>query len=404
MRAGPARSPIVAAAVAACVPALVAVMLAFLPATAEAACGTRTVRTPHATWAMTFDPTTCAPAHLGEDWAGEDYRAITVVGATYVSVGQTARDPYTSGRPEWATWTSATGSDWAAHPAPFSASQLETGVALRSRGSTAVLVGAGFTARSTDGATWDVGPLPPPASARVTALVGGARWIAAGQASKSSGRAAAWTSTDGLTWSAVPDQVAFGRFCVLAAAARPGRYVLTGSDCHDRPVTLASPDGRTWTRSPSQAAFARLGVVRDVLATSTGFLAAGEDRSSSGARGTAFWCSTDGLRWRRLAFFPAAAWTETFVRLVRTPAGYYGLGSIGEVTEGLPPSGFYSPTGTTWSRDGKLPNPGFGSEDGDWMTDAAAIGNRIVAVGRYNDPDPGHYHAGGVLWIGDVRR
>ena len=75
--------------------------------------------------------------------------------------------------------------------------------------------------------------------------------------------------------------------------------------------------------------------------------------------------------------------------LVRTSAGYFGIGDTGGITDGRPPGSFYSATGATWRRDGLLPNYGYGSEDGDWMTDATASGSRIVAVGRYNDPDPG---------------
>lgn len=76
--------------------------------------------------------------------------------------------------------------------------------------------------------------------------------------------------------------------------------------------------------------------------------------------------------------------------------------------DGLPPGSFHSPTGAIWGRDGLLPNAGHGSEDGDWMTDATAAGARIVAVGRYNDPDRGGYRggyrAGGVITLGIAHR
>ena len=80
---------------------------------------------------------------------------------------------------------------------------------------------------------------------------------------------------------------------------------------------------------------------------------------------------------------------------MRTPSGYFGLTDIGSITDGLPPAAFFSATGTTWRRDGLLPNYGYGSEDGDWLTDATAVGNTIVATGAFNDPDPGSYLAGG---------
>jgi hypothetical protein len=141
-----------------------------------------------------------------------------------------------------------------------------------------------------------------------------------------------------------------------------------------------------------------------VVASSTGFIAAGDDHSSKGARGTAFWTTRDGISWRRAAFFSAAKGGETLVTLVRTSVGYVGVSDTGGITDGQPPGSYYSATGATWRRDGLLPNARYGSEDGDWMTDATAVGTRIVAVGRYNDVDPGYYHAGGLITIGIAHR
>jgi hypothetical protein len=98
----------------------------------------------------------------------------------------------------------------------------------------------------------------------------------------------------------------------------------------------------------------------------------------------------------------AALLAATFV-WTAAPAlavGYFGLRDTRSITDGLPPAAFYSSTGATWRRDGLLPNYGYRSEDGDRMTDAAASGTRIVAVGHYNDPDPGSYYAGGLVTTG----
>lgn len=384
--------------------ALLTTLFAWTTGPALGACTPQQARTAHARWTLTLDGTSCAPSQ-NEYRVGEQFEVIVPNGPGFVAMGRMAEDPYTGAPRAWASFTSDTGEDWAAHLLPFSGAQFETGVDMASGGGLIVLVGAGFGSRSSDGVVWQVAARPPAASSRVTAITGSnTGWLAVGQTTRTGSRAAVWLSADGLDWTRVRDQAVFGRFCASAVTWRSNRYVVVGSDCNGRPAALASTDGVHWRRSPSQSAFARQGVARDVVCTASGFLAAGEDRSAAGARGTAFWTSTDGLSWRRVAFFSAPRGGETFVTLVRTTAGYFGLSDTGDLTAGQPPGSFYSGTGATWRRDGLLPNPGFGSEDGDWLTDATAVGARIVAVGIYNDIDAGYYHAGGLITIGDALR
>lgn len=388
--------------------ALVAAMFVWMAVPALGACsGPRTARTHHSVWVLRYDEVTCTSTN--EDFKGDEPFAVASLAIGFVAVGTGPSDPY--GAPfAGVALTSADGVAWARHPLPLTREQIDpgygaTGFAFTARGAVAVLIGPGFGLRTADGVAWDAASAPPSGTARVTTATGtGSGWLAAGQTTKKSGHAALWLSSDGLRWRAVSDQAAFGRFCVSAAAWRSGRFLVVGSDCRGRPAAMTSTTGAVWRRAPVQAAFVRRGAIADVVATASGFVAAGSDRSSSGTAGTAFWTSSDGLAWRRVGFFSSAKGSETFVSVVRTAAGYIGIGSVGGITDGLPPSAFYSATGSIWRRDGYLPNPGFGSEDGDWLTDAAARGARVVAVGRYNDPDPGYFHAGGLTWTGDVRR
>jgi hypothetical protein len=392
-----------ATAVATLIAATLAAMFVWTAGPVLGACTSQTSDTAHARWNLRLDAASCTPSVDGERY-GDEFETIVPGAAGFVALGRVAEDPATAAPRAWASFTSSAGDNWTAHALPFPAALLEGGVALASRAGVVEAVGAGLAGRSADGISWTTGTAPPSAARRVTAVTGSATgWLAVGQTTRTSPHLAVWLSADGLAWRQVRDQPVFGRFCATAAAWRANRYVIVGSDCNGRPAALTSTDGLTWRRAPvGQTAFARLGVARDVIATATGFLAAGEDRSAAGARGTAFWTSTDGLAWRRVAFFTAERGGETFVRLVRTTAGYFGISDIGGITDGRPPAAFYSATASLWRRDGLLPNPDYGSEDGDWLTDATAVGNRIVLTGRFNDLEAAGFQNGGLITTGDA--
>ncbi len=377
---------------------------------ADSICIPRQTATTHADWALTRDAVSCEPS-ANLERIGQTYDRIAPLGSSFVAVGQVAQDPATGQPRDWAAFTTPDGVAWAQHPLPLTRPQLDLGFALGGSATSAVIVGGGFAAVSTDGATWQPAVTPPPTGVRVTAAAFGGsstasknRWLAAGQSTRTSARLALWLSPNGSTWVRVPDRTAFWKFCAMSVAASTRGFVLVGSDCNGTPATISSKDGVTWRRSSAQLAFARLGRVRDVVATPTGWLAAGEDQSASTAQGTAFWTSTDGVTWCRAGFFSAPKGGELLTTLLRTSSGYFGISDMGAATDGRPPAAFFSATGATWKRDGLLPNFGYGSEDGDWITDGAAIGNRIVVIGRYNDIDAGSYFAGGLITTGVAHR
>ena len=381
--------------------ATVASLLATLavPTGASALCSGSTTTGPHVAWRLTIDRDPCSPAYI--DARGNTIWALVHDGSRFIGVGTDRASAFDT--PQAAAFTSTDGRSWTLGTVPFDGARFDqSDLRLATAAGLTVLVGPEVAASSTDGTAWRVGRAPDSGSTIVGAAGRAGRWIAVGFTTRAAG-ATFWTSTNGRDWSRLRHRSAFDRFCPTDIAANGSTFVAVGSAC-DNPygVVLTSRDGLTWTRRTLPTS--RDTALRAVTATPTGFLAAGDDESARGVRGSGIWSSRDGASWRRVAFFSAFRAGEAMQRIVVTTAGVVAIADRGGLTDGLGPTAFYSPTGTSeWHRDSGLPNPGYGSEDGDLITGAAASGGRVVVSGWFNDPDPGFSSTGGLFWTGDVR-
>jgi hypothetical protein len=161
---------------------------------------------------------------------------------------------------------------------------------------------------SSDGLHW--ARIPDQVSLGRAAMTGVARWGAGFVAAGNAGiRAAVWTSADGTSWSRVPDAPLFHAGGLRDAdpwaemtgvAAGHGVVVAVGIDHQPgsgEPSARAwwSPDGRTWARAEEDRFLD--GTMFSVATTPTGFLATG---GSPGCLG-GIWASTDGRAWRCVA-------------------------------------------------------------------------------------------------------
>ncbi|MBO2450383.1 hypothetical protein J4573_24995 [Actinomadura barringtoniae] len=136
----------------------------------------------------------------------------------------------------------------------------------------------------------------------VTALTGtGKGFVAVGGRKAGEGRVrpAAWTSPDGVRWTAaaqppVPPGMSAGGFDQVAA--RGGLLVATGSG--GAPFVGVSADGgRTW-RAAVPTGAPQATVLTGVVATAKSFLVAGV-AGAPGRQDVALWTSQDGIAWRQ---------------------------------------------------------------------------------------------------------
>ena len=379
--------------------AILVALFGIVPTT-SATCSGATRTSVHGVWTYAQDPDLCTGAY--HDRRGVTMWSLVHDGRRFIASGTTAGAITDVAVP--AAFSSVDGRAWTERLLPFDADLFDApDTSLATSGGTTVLVGSRIAASTTNGTDWRTGVGPEAGSLVVGAAGRIGRWIAVGHHVDALG-ASMWASTNGFEWRAVRRQPTFSTFCPAAIAANGSTFVAVGSGCEaDHGVILISRDGVTWTRRTLPTA--RDTLLRTVVSTADGFLAGGDDQSATGRRGMAIWHSRDGLNWRRVAFFSALSGGERLVAIVPTSAGVLAIAERGEITDGVAPTSFYSPSGTSgWRRNGSLPNPGYGSEDGDRVNAAAASGRRAVAVGWFNDPDPGYQTSGGVTWIGDVRR
>lgn len=156
--------------------------------------------------------------------------------------------------------------------------------------------------RSTDGLTWR-------ADDGSGLFVGGRIWGIAARAGTivavgTSGdpvygpaEAWRWTQTDGWRRASIgPDSGGAMR----AVVATPAGFVAVGLNGHDDgALAWTSPDGLAWTAAPGQPAFQYYGLplrMQSVVAGPTGLVAGGW-RSDAGKGSAVTWTSTDGVTW-----------------------------------------------------------------------------------------------------------
>jgi len=184
-------------------------------------------------------------------------QALAVSADRYLAVGAV---PHGCGL---AAWSSVTGKSWAAAaslPIPAGACDARVNALIATP---AILLASGtvpgtgpVTWTSTDGTSWQLHPQPALAGAILGVAAGGPGFVAVGTA-RSSGTTSAgvWTSADGATWEPVAGQpsLASARMVGVARLAS-GTLVAAGNsvgaDGADGAFAAwTSSDGLTWTRS-----------------------------------------------------------------------------------------------------------------------------------------------------------
>ncbi len=235
---------------------------------------------------------------------------------------------------------------------------------------------------SPDGETWAIHLLGTTGfTFPVAAAVGATGTIVA--VGRSGTKPVAWTSSDGVTWREGPvpvlgtDGTAERMTSVVAG---PGGFVAGGSvgpELLERHARFwISSDGSTWAPvADDTAAFANA-EVRSITRLAGGFVAVGVVGTAQRATGAVAWTSADGRAWSRVddsAFADGVA-----VSVVAAPFG--GLVAVGSDVDRREATAWTSPDGRAWT---KAPSEASRQHGGGfaWMTDVAAIGDQVIAIG-----------------------
>jgi hypothetical protein len=303
--------------------------------------------------------------------------SVTAGGPGLVAVGWATEE---EDRQVAAVWTSVDGIDWSRVPhdeAVFGESVLGvemSSVTVGGPGLVAVggeISGQGATSNavvwtSPDGITWSRVPHNDPIFGRKemgrcctsmhSVTAGGPGLVAVGgdwPGDDEGGRAAVWTSVDGITWSRVPhDEALSGGTMSSVTAGGPGLVAVGAEWEEDESVAAVwtSVDGIDWSRVPHDEAifgggegppgFGAAGM-SSVTAAGPGLVAVGSDfmRSATLPNGgwvsvAVVWTSPDGIAWSRVphdqAAFEAPPRPEVLMNSVT--AGGPGLVVVGANT------------------------------------------------------------------------
>jgi len=214
-----------------------------------------------------------------------------------------------------------------------------------------------------------------------------------------------WSSTDGLTWQAVPAVASPPKMVALdGMTAANGMLVAWGSSAVEpdfRPIAVRSTAGSAWESAPVGKADSRLW---DIVG-SEGFVAVGSGPYCCEAGAEApvrAWTSADAGTWTAAQFQPQAGNDE--LELVVWYGGrYVALGTY----VGMPIS-WLSDDGTVWTESDSVPDAAI---DGDpcvggpcpvtTVEDLAGGSAGLVAVGRteISDEEGHHQEWRSVVWI-----
>jgi hypothetical protein len=274
-----------------------------------------------------------------------------LAGAGFVSVGYIP--------PSWtaAAWTSPDGSAWSLHSIDNADFSFAVAVASRSAGSIVAVGRSGSLPvawTSADGVGWQRQSVPTLGTSGVaermtTVVASAAGYVAGGSAGPelADRHARFWTSTDGVTWQAVPDDpVAFANAEVRSIGRFSDGFVAVGVVGSVQQPTGAvawiSPDGRRWTRVDDPSFVG--GIASAVTAApSGGVVAVGSDL---GRHEAVAWTSRDGRHWQRVPSEPSRQYPE-FIWMTDVTVVGRELVAVGEV------QGLQRGTATSWvSRDG----------------------------------------------------
>jgi hypothetical protein len=270
---------------------------------------------------------------------------VTQTGGKLIAIGYVP--------PDWtpAAWASSNSLDWAYHQIGTTAFTFPVALTTGPQGG---LVAVGrqldhpVAWTSADGASWQLHVVPVLGgmnAERMTAVAAtGFGYVAGGSAGPElfERHARFWTSNDGVTWETVADdKTAFADAEVTAISAIGDRLVAVGwlgtAQHHTGGVAWTSSDGRRWTRVDDPA-FKDAAAASMIVAPFGGLLAVGSDIEKKAALA---WLTADGQHWQRVT------------------AGDYG------------------------------------DRRNLWMTDVAAVGDRVVAIGSSQATQ----RASGTSWV-----
>jgi hypothetical protein len=232
---------------------------------------------------------------------------------------------------------------------------------------------------SSNGLDWVLHPIDPTAFTFPVALANGSRGnlVAVG---RSAGDPVAWTSSDGATWQLHQVAVLGGSEPerMTAVAATNSGYVAGGSfgpELFDRHARFwTSPDGATWDPVADDATAFADAEVTAIAASGDGLVAVGVLGPAQHRTGAVAWTSSDGRSWTRVDD-PAFA-DAVVASIIVPPSG--GLLAVGSDIAKKAALAWLSPNGQHWQR---IVAGDYGDQRHLWMTDVAAIGDQVIAVG-----------------------
>ncbi|MBC6458775.1 hypothetical protein [Actinomadura sp. HBU206391] len=211
------------------------------------------------------------------------------------------------------------------------------------------------------------------------------RTVAVGSAN---GRAAAWTSGDGVTWSRADTSSLGGseEQGFTKVAHGPQGWLAIGSKV-GRPFAATSPDGRSW-QAVDERTFAgtanRPPTLSAVANGAKGYVIVGTDGGDSPTSFAVAWHSADLRTWRR-GQIPASK-SGAPRTILDVAAGSAGYAAVGETTDAdRPPAqrarpGIWtSPDGLRWTeKQAALPNRASAGR----LSQVTISGNTVVAAGE----------------------
>jgi hypothetical protein len=253
---------------------------------------------------------------------------------------------------------------------------------------------------SPDGVRWTPVVSNFPVAASVNVLPGGPGWIAFGTEAEPDGFAAAWTSANGWTWQRAAGVERVQVVIRDLVATRTG-FVAYGTasapSFSTEPAVWTSRDGARWSRVPRQSA--PTGLRGEALALKDGLLVAFA-RTGSGVE---IWTSQDGTRWQHRpgASAPFAVNGLRQIRIGTVINGGPGLIAFGsaETSSGLEPIGVWlSADGVRWQAAQDVT----AFQNAEPVEAAAQIGREVYAAGRQScTTDPCVMQA--TLWVSPPR-
>jgi hypothetical protein len=292
-----------------------------------------------------------------------------------------------------AAWLSTDGRTWSQAPglnAPEESIMTSVTVSparIVAVGGIAAHAGGWTSANGSDWSSSRVSQPSIPGQARMEAVVGWhGTYIAGGdvEPTPSEHHAVLWESTDGTSWTALPDAPQFDGGAVTGIAAGPSELVAVGYVLEPSGSTRAaawwSTDGRAWSESPDGSAFtdARMNAV---AVGGPGYVAVG---SAGNLASAAAWTSTDGRTWTRAPAgvgFSGGGLRVSMASVAAIPGAVVAVGSRDDAGNGSP-TVWVSVDGTKWRR--VADDPSFGGGD---MSSISAVGTSFVAVGALGLPD-----------------